>query len=104
MAELIPRLLDLRHELQPGKPIAIGALVGPMHVGHPSWELPWGARAGTPEELAEVIAGWSELGVSHLQLRFPSRSVGELCEQMSAFAESVVPLVAHCVAANTLSG
>jgi hypothetical protein len=34
-----------------------------------------------------------ELGVSHLQLRFPSRSAAELCDQMAAFGQEVGPLL-----------
>ena len=36
---------------------------------------------------------FSALGCSHLQLRFPSRSVEELCDQMAAFGELVGPLL-----------
>lgn len=97
MAELVPRLLELRDELRPGEPIAVGALAGPLHVGKADWELPRGTRAGSPEELAEELAGWVELGVSHVQLRFPSRSAAETCDQMAAFGETVAPLVPSAV-------
>jgi hypothetical protein len=33
------------------------------------------------------------MGVSHVQMRFPSRSVEELCDQMTAFGEEVGPLL-----------
>lgn len=91
MAVLVPRLLELRAELRHGEPIAIGALCGPLHVGEASWELPRGTATGSAEELAERLRAWVDLGVSHLQLRFPSRSAGELCDQMAAFAETVAP-------------
>jgi alkanesulfonate monooxygenase SsuD/methylene tetrahydromethanopterin reductase-like flavin-dependent oxidoreductase (luciferase family) len=93
MAVLVPKLLELRDELRPGDPIAVGALCGPMHVGSASWELPRGTASGPPEALAEQLHEWVELGVSHLQLRFPSRSVEELCDQMAAFADTVAPLL-----------
>lgn len=93
MAGLVPKLLELRQELRPGEPIAIGALCGPLHVGRASWELPRGTASGPPEALAEQLHGWVELGVSHLQLRFPSRSVDELCDQMAAFGDTVGPLL-----------
>ncbi len=93
MAELVPRLLELRQQLRPGDPIAIGALAGGLHVGEPSWELPRGTSSGGPEVLAEHLAGWADLGVSHVQVRFPSRSAAETCEQMAAFAETVAPLL-----------
>jgi probable F420-dependent oxidoreductase len=93
MAELVPRLLELREQLRPGDPIAIGALGGPLHVGDASWDLPRGTFSGSPEALAEHLVGWAELGVSHVQVRLPSRSAAETCDQMAAFAETVVPLI-----------
>jgi len=93
MAALVPRLLEMREKARPGEPIAIGALAGPLHVGDADWELPRGTFAGPPEALAEHLGRWRRLGVSHVQVRFPSRSSAETCEQMAAFAETVVPLV-----------
>lgn len=93
MAELVPRLLELRDELRPGEPIAIGALAGPLHVGDDVDGLPAWTKTGSAEELAEDLRGWVQLGVSHIQVRFPSRSARELCDQMAAFAETVAPLV-----------
>jgi probable F420-dependent oxidoreductase len=94
MAVLVPKLKAMREELYPGKPLAVGALGGPLHVGKPSWELPRGTMAGGAEELAASLREWVEMGVSHIQLRFPSRSVDELCEQIAAFGAEVAPLVA----------
>jgi probable F420-dependent oxidoreductase len=93
MAELVPKLLAMRDELRPGAELAVGALAGPLHVGKATWELPRGTLAGSPEELAQSLSEWTAMGVTHLQVRFPSRSVGELCDQMAAFAESVGPLL-----------
>ena len=93
MAVLVPKLLAMREELRPGEPLAVGALAGPVHVGRASWELPRGTLSGNAEELAESLNEWGAMGVSHLQLRFPSRSIGELCDQMAAFGEDVGPLL-----------
>jgi len=93
MAELVPRLLELREQVRPGDPIAIGALAGPLHVGEASWDLPRGTVSGSPQALAEHLGRWRQLGVSHVQLRFPSRSAAETCDQMAAFAETVEPLL-----------
>ena len=93
MAELVPRLLEFREQVRPGDPIAIGALAGPLHVGEASWDLPRGTVSGSPEALAEHLGRWRQLGVSHVQLRFPSRSATETCDQMAAFAETVEPLL-----------
>jgi probable F420-dependent oxidoreductase len=94
MAELVPRLLELRERLRPGEPIAVGALGGPLHVGRASFELPRGTLCGPPEAVAEHLGTWAQLGVSHVQVRFPSRSAEETCDQMTAFAETVMPLLA----------
>jgi probable F420-dependent oxidoreductase len=89
----VGELLEFRKELADGAPIAIGALAGTFYVGEPSWELPRGTVSGSPEKIAEDLAEVVGLGVSHLQLRFPSRSVEEMCDQMAAFGEQVGPLL-----------
>jgi len=89
----VAELLALRDELRDGAPIAIGALPGTFHDGEASWELPSGTVTGPPEKIAENLAEVVDLGVSHLQLRFPSRSVSEMCDQMAAFGEQVGPLL-----------
>jgi len=89
----IAHILGLRHEFRNGLPIEIGALAGSFHVGDPSWDLPRGTVSGSPEKLAENLRVLLDMGVSHLQMRFPSRSVDELCEQMAAFGELVAPLL-----------
>jgi len=91
----IAELVALRQELRHGAPIAIGALAGIFHVGEPSWELPRGTVTGSPEKIAEDLAEVIALGASHLQLRFPSRSVDEMCDQMAAFGEQVGPLLSR---------
>jgi probable F420-dependent oxidoreductase len=93
LKDQITELLALRDELRDGAAIAIGALAGTFHVGTPSWELPRGTVWGAPEKIAEDLAEVVGLGASHLQLRFPSRSVEELCDQMAAFGETVGPLL-----------
>jgi hypothetical protein len=49
--------------------------------------------AGPPEVLAEYLRTFADAGVGQVQVRFPSRSVGELCDQIAAFGSDVVPLV-----------
>jgi alkanesulfonate monooxygenase SsuD/methylene tetrahydromethanopterin reductase-like flavin-dependent oxidoreductase (luciferase family) len=93
LKEQITELLGFRDQLAEGAPIAIGALAGIFHVGQPTWELPRGTVTGSPEKIAEDLAEIVGYGASHLQLRFPSRSVEELCDQMAAFGEQVGPLL-----------
>ncbi len=95
MREQVGQLLELRAELRGGAPIDIGALAGIFHVGEPTWDLPRGAVSGDPDHLAENLAELTEMGVSHLQMRFCSRGVDELCDQMAAFGELVAPLLSR---------
>ncbi len=93
MADQVSELLELRQELRGGAPIEIGALPGMFHVGEPTWEVPRGTVSGSPERIAENLAELTEMGVTHLQLRFPNRSAEELCDQLAAFGETVGPLL-----------
>ena len=56
-------------------------------------ELPRGRCPVRPEELAEYLRTFADAGVGQVQVRFPSRTAGELCDQIAAFADEVVPLV-----------
>jgi len=89
----IAELTALRQKLRGADPIAIGALAGTVHVGEATWELPRGTVTGSPQRIAEDLAEVIAMGASHLQLRFPSRSVDEMCDQMAAFGEQVGPLL-----------
>lgn len=89
----IAKILDLRERFRGGKRIEIGALAGVFHVGEPSWDLPRGTVSGSAQKIAENLSELSDMGVSHMQLRFPSRSVSELCDQLAAFGEQVEPLI-----------
>ncbi len=93
MRDQVSQLRELRQELRGGAPIEIGALAGTFHVGTPAGDLPRGTVFGSPERIAENLAELVDMGVSHLQMRFPSSSVGELCDQMAAFGEQVGPLL-----------
>jgi len=91
----VDQLLELRQDLRGGAPIEIGALPGTFHLGEPASELPRGTVSGSADRIAENLAELVDMGVSHLQLRFPTRSVGELCDQMAAFGEEVAPLLSR---------
>ncbi len=93
LREQVARLLEMRHELRPGAPLDIGALAGTFHVGEPTWDLPRGTASGSPDAIADNRAELVDLGCNHLQVRFPSRSCSELCDQLAAFGEEVAPLV-----------
>lgn len=93
MRRQVAQLLDLRAELRGGAPVDIGALPGTFHVGTPIGALPRGTVSGTPQQLADNLAELTAMGCAHLQVRFPSRSCAELCDQLAAFGQDVAPLV-----------
>ena len=73
-------------------PFAMGGMAS-LYVGEPDWDIgPW-CVSGKPDALAEAVAGQGAIGVTHVQVRFPSRSCDELVDQMAAFGEEVAPLV-----------
>jgi hypothetical protein len=49
--------------------------------------------AGPADQVAEYLRPFRDAGVGQVQVRFPSRSVGELCDQIEAFGREVIPLV-----------
>lgn len=68
--------------------IAIGGLPLPMYLGTPSWEVgPW-TRTGSVDELRAHLDEWAAVGCDHVQVRFRSRSVGELVDQIETFGPS----------------
>ena len=93
MAAQVAELLRLRRQHRGGAPIDIGALAGVVFLGTPRHELPRGVVTGPGEQIAENLGELLAMGVSHLQLRFPSRSADELCDQIAAFGAEVAPLL-----------
>ena len=93
--ELLAELKGLRDDYRNGAPLDIGGLSESLHVGAPpsGLQLPPGTVAGPPEVLAEYLRTFADAGVGQVQVRFPSRSVGELCDQIAAFGSDVAPLV-----------
>jgi probable F420-dependent oxidoreductase len=93
LRDQIGELLEFRRRFRDDAPIDIGALAGVLHVGTPTRELPPGTITGSPRAIADNLNELAALGVSHVQLRFPSRSVDELVDQMTAFGAEVAPLL-----------
>ena len=74
-------------------PIEIGMNSAWMYVGRPAFELPPNTRSGSPDELAAPLRAAKSLGVSHMGVRFRSRSCDELVDQIRAFGADVAPLI-----------
>ena len=90
MPEQIAQILQHRSG---DRPIELGAMAEPVYVGQPSWDTGRYTLTGPADEHAERIAEFSAMGVSHVQVKFRSRSAAELLDQMSAFAADVMPLI-----------
>lgn len=95
--EMLADLRRLRDEHRGGAPLDIGGIADAIYVGQPpdGLELPQRAVSGTPERIAGYLLPFAEAGVGQIQVRFPSRTVEELCDQIAAFGAEVIPLVEH---------
>lgn len=92
---MIEQLLEHRRRTVGDQPVDVGALVEYLHVGPVPEGLelgPWHV-SGAPGELADRLRSWRALGADHVQVRFPSRSLSELLDQMEAFGAEVGPLL-----------
>jgi alkanesulfonate monooxygenase SsuD/methylene tetrahydromethanopterin reductase-like flavin-dependent oxidoreductase (luciferase family) len=89
----LPGLIELFRKERGDDTGDIGAISEWIYVGDPSWDLGRPAVTGSPEQIAEAMRAWTSLGVNHLQVRFPSRSVDELVDQVTAFGTTVGPLL-----------
>ncbi|MEV6785643.1 LLM class F420-dependent oxidoreductase [Streptomyces sp. NPDC051098] len=87
----IARLRQLREEAGIDDPIEIGAITEPLYVGEPDWETGRRTLTGKPDAIAESLRAYAAMGVRQIQVRFRSRSRGELTDQMAAFAADVAP-------------
>ncbi|AZK94641.1 MULTISPECIES: LLM class F420-dependent oxidoreductase [Streptomyces] len=87
----IARLRRLREAAGIEAPAEIGAIAEPLYVGEPGWPVGRRTLSGKPEELAESLRAYADMGVTQIQVRFRSRSCRELTDQMAAFAAEVAP-------------
>ena len=87
----IARIRELRERAGVRGPFTVGAIVEPLYVGTPRWEVGRRTLTGGPRELAESLRAYSAMGVHQIQVRFRSRSRGELIDQIAAFGAEVAP-------------
>ena len=74
-------------------PIDIGTITETIYVGDPGWDVGARTLSGAPDPIADQLRAFGAMGVSHLQVRFRSRSLAELLDQFDAFATEVAPLL-----------
>ena len=72
-------------------PLNLGGFTEPIYVGDAGWDVGEWTATGSPDAVAERLARYRKLGLSHLQVRFPSRSADELAEQLERFGVEVWP-------------
>lgn len=89
--ETLHRLLDAEGRSVDG--FVIGHIAPPVHVGHPDWDAPRRTITGTADEVAEKLLSTVPDGVNQIQIAVVARSVDECCDQLSAVAEEVMPLL-----------
>jgi hypothetical protein len=63
----------------------------PVYMGTPDWDIGRYSLAGSAGEHAERFNAYGAMGVTHVQVKFRSRSVEELLDQMAQFAQDVFP-------------
>jgi len=91
--EEMPAMVELYRKERGDDTGDIGAISEWLYVGEPSWDPNRPCVSGSPEQLAAALDRWATVGVNHLQVRFPSRGVDELVDQITAFGEQVGPLL-----------
>ena len=92
-ADQVARIHELHDAAGRKDPLDLGAMVGPVYVGDPDWDLGGPALTGSAEKLAHVIGKFSAMGIGHVQVRLRSRSHEELIEQIERFGADVLPLL-----------
>lgn len=93
LPQQIAKVRALRAEAGIEEPIEIGAITEPLYVGEPDWSVGRRTLSGKPEELAASLREYRAMGVDQIQVRFRSRDVRELTDQMAAFGSDVGPLL-----------
>lgn len=89
----MPALVDLYRSERGDDTGDIGAISEWLYVGDPAWDVNRPCVSGSAEQIADSLLAWANVGVNHLQVRFPSRSADELSDQITAFGEQVGPLL-----------
>lgn len=89
--ELVAEINRLRAEAGRHDAFDVGALMGPVYVGEPNWDLGGPTLAGSPDKIAHVLNKLAAIGVGQAQVRLRSRSLDELLDQIGRFGADVLP-------------
>ena len=89
------QLLDDTRE-QAGRadlPMAIGHITPFLYVGTAAWDVGDTTITGSPQDIAARILAGAPQRANQIQVRFKSRTLDEYCDQLTAFATEVAPLI-----------
>jgi hypothetical protein len=87
----IAYLHEHRDEVRPGAQVEVGMITEHVYLGSADWDLPKYALTGSADQVIDSLNEYGAMGVAHLQLRFASRSIDELCDQIARFGDEVGP-------------
>jgi probable F420-dependent oxidoreductase len=91
MEQAIAYVRTQRAKVRGDAPIEIGMNSPWLYVGTPSFDVGHGALTGSGETIGRELRKRKALGVSHMGVRFRSRSCDELVEQIEKFGHKVAP-------------
>jgi probable F420-dependent oxidoreductase len=91
MERAVAYIRDHRAKTRGDAPIEIGMNSPWLYVGTPAFDVGPNALTGSGEAIAAALRERKALGVSHMGVRFRSRSCDELVEQIEAFGSEVGP-------------
>jgi probable F420-dependent oxidoreductase len=87
----IASLLEHRKNTIGDEPIDLGAHSDLLYVGTPAWDVGTRTVTGSADHIADHLNELGAMGVSHVQVRFRSRDLQELLDQMAAFGAEIGP-------------
>jgi probable F420-dependent oxidoreductase len=93
MRESIDVIRTRAAEVRPEAVLDLGFMPGMVYVGQPDWDVGEWCISGPADKIAASLREAHDLGCTVLHLRFRSRSVDELCDQLAAFGTEVAPLL-----------
>jgi probable F420-dependent oxidoreductase len=88
-------LLEHRKQTIGDEPIDLGAHSDLLYVGTPTWDVGSRTVSGDATRIADRLNEVGAMGVSHVQVRFRSRTLQEHLDQMAAFGAEVLPLLSR---------
>ena len=91
MRESIDVIRARADEVRPDAVLDLGFMPGMVYVGEPDWDVGAWCISGPADKIAETLREAHEFGCNVLHLRFRSRSLDELSDQIAAFGAEVAP-------------